>query len=318
MNDTTAIQPDLLDPEIRRFVDGLNEGYAKFPDFGRLPLAERRRAAEQVRTPWRSGGPRMHRSEELHIAGRRARVHVPSETGNLPALLYLHGGGWVMFSIDTHDRLMREYAARAGIVVIGLDYSLAPEVRFPVALDEAVAAVDWMSRAGQAHGIDPKRLALGGDSAGANLATGAALRLRDRGDTPLRALLLNYGVYSPEPTPSYDLYDGPRYMLNVEEMRYFWESYVRHPSDLRNPLAAPLLADLAGLPPALLSVGNCDILADSNRAMAAKLEAAGVPTELRVYEGASHSFLEAMSISTLANGALDDAAHWLRARLAPR
>jgi acetyl esterase len=315
MSDAQPGGTDALDADIRRFVNGLNEGYGRFPNFGQLPLPERRAAAEQVRAPWRAGGPRMLRSIDVQIAGRPGRIHVPAEAPALPALLYLHGGGWTMFSIDTHDRLMREYAARTGIIVVGIDYSLSPEAKYPVALNEVVAAIAWLRRDGAGFGIDGTRLAVGGDSAGANLAIAAALKLRG-GDAPaLRGMLLNYGVYSPEPSASYAAYDGPRYMLTVEEMRYFWNNYVRDPADLRDPLVAPYLADVTGLPPALLSVAACDILADSNRAMAAKLAAAGVPTVVDVYPGASHSFLEAMSIAPLSNRALDAAARWLGARL---
>lgn len=315
MSDAKPVETDALDPDIRRFVTALNEAYGRFPNFDKLPLAERRAAAEVVRAPWRAGGPTMWCSIELDVAGLRGRIHVPREASALPALLYLHGGGWTMFSIDTHDRLMREYAARAGVIVVGIDYSLSPEAKYPVALNEVIAAVEWLRRDGAAHGIDGTRLALGGDSAGANLAMAAALTLLPRPGPALRGLLLNYGVFTPEPSASYALYDGPRYMLTIDEMRYFWNNYIREPADLRDPRVAPYLADVRGLPPALFSVAACDILADSNRAMAAKLNAAGVPADVHVYAGASHSFLEAMSIAPLSNRALDVAAGWLNHRL---
>lgn len=315
MSDAERVDSDLVDPDIRRFVTALQEGYGRFPDFDTLPLPERRRAAELVRAPWRAGGPSMWRSRDLEIAGLRGRIHVPVQAPVLGAMLYLHGGGWTMFSIDTHDRLMREYAARAGIIVVGIDYSLSPEHKFPVALEEVVQAVEWLRGQGTAHGIAGQRLAVGGDSVGANLALSAALILRDRGDRALRAMLFNYGAFSPASSASFDLYDGPRYMLTVAEMRYFWNSYIRQPADLQNSLAAPFLADLHGLPPALFTIAACDILADGNRAMAARMASAGVPTEVHVYEGATHSFLEAVSIAPLADRALDTAAHWLRGRL---
>jgi acetyl esterase len=227
----------------------------------------------------------------------------------------MHGGGWTMFSIDTHDRLMREYAARAGVIVVGLDYSLSPEAKFPVALNEAVEAVRWMQREGGAHGIDGRRLAIGGDSAGANLSLAAALKLRELGASPLRAMLFNYGAFGADPSASYARYDGPRYMLTVEEMRRFWSNYTHQSADLRNPLVAPAHADLHGLPPALFTIAACDILSDGNRALAARFTAAQVPTEVHVYEGATHSFLEAVSISSIADRALETAARWLRGQL---
>ena len=316
MSEPTPVDTDVLDPDIRRFVTALNEGYGRYPDFDRLTVRERRAVAEQVRAPWCAGGPRMWRSLDTQIAGVRSRIHIPFEVPSaLGAMLYAHGGGWTMFSIDTHDRLMREYAARAGIIVVGIDYSLSPEAKFPVALDEVVEATRWLQRTGATHGIDPKRLAIGGDSAGANLALGAALRLREGGDPALRGMLFNYGAFGPQPTLSYNLYDGPRYMLTVEEMGNFWTNYIRGPADLKDPLVAPALADVHGLPAAYFCIAECDILSDGNRMMAARLAAAGVPTEEHAYEGATHSFLEAVSISALADGALDSAARWLSQRL---
>lgn len=317
MSDSARIDPpDDLDPDIRRFVGAVQRGYAQFPDFDALPLPERRKAAERVRAPWRSGGPQMWRTANTRIEGRRVRVHIPVEAPALPAMLYLHGGGWTMFSIDTHDRLMREYALRSGAIVVGLDYSLSPEAKFPAALNEVVAAIDWLRRQGAAYGIDPGRLAVGGDSAGANLAVAAALTLRERGGPLLQAMLLNYGAFSPEPTASFERYGGPRYMLTVEEMQYFWSNYTSSPGELGDPLVAPYRADLRGLPAAFLCIAGCDILADCNRAMAERFAAAEVPCESHLYPGATHSFLEAVSIASLADRALADAARWLRGRLA--
>jgi acetyl esterase len=175
--------------------------------------------------------------------------------------------------------------------------------------------VEWLRREGAAQGIDGERLAIGGDSAGANLALAAALFMRDRSDPRLRAMLFNYGAFGPESSSSYVRYDGPRYSLTTEEMRRFWNNYIRRPEDLEDPLAAPSRADLHGLPPAFFAIAACDILADGNRAIAERMAAAQVPAEVHVYEGATHSFLEAVSIAPLADRALDTAARWLRARL---
>lgn len=315
MSKAQHVESDGLDPDIRRFVQAMHQAYRQFPNFDAMPMGERRQAAEQVRAPWRQGGPTMWRSHDVSIAGLRSRIHIPSSTPSLGALLYLHGGGWTMFSIDTHDRLMREYAARAGVIVVGIDYSLSPEAKFPTALNEVVAAIDWLQREGVAYGITPSRLAIGGDSAGANLSVAAALSMRDLGRAQLLAMLLNYGAFTPEPSASFARYDGPRYMLTVDEMNYFWRNYTRDAADLRNPLSAPFLAELRGLPPTLISIAACDILADGNRAMASRLTAAGVPTEVQVYAGATHSFLEAVSIAPLADRAIESAARWLRSRL---
>ena len=315
MSDVERIDSGGLDPDIRRFVTAVQRGYQQYADFDALPLSERRQAAEQVRAPWRAGGPRMWRSVNTAIDGVRARLHIPVEASTLGGMLYLHGGGWTMFSIDTHDRLMREYAQRSGAVVVGIDYSLSPEAKFPIALNEVLAAIGWLRRQGAVYGIDPTRLAIGGDSAGANLSVAAALRLRDREEPALQAMLLNYGAFSPEPSASYQRYGGPHYMLTVEEMQSFWSNYTSEPAQLHDPLVAPYRADLRGLPPAFLCIAACDILADSNRAMARRFAAAQVPCEVHVYQGATHSFLEAVSIASLAERAIEEGARWLRERL---
>jgi len=304
-----------VDPHIRFFVDNINAGYAAYQDAGAIPLARRREIAEQIREPWRVGGPEMFETREFEFAGARMRLHRPIDAVDLPVMLYIHGGGWTLFSIDTHDRLMREYAARAGIVVIGIDYSLSPEAKFPVALDEIVAALRWIRDQAAAIGVDGSRLAVGGDSAGANLAIAACLKLRELGESQLQAMILNYGAFAPEPTESYDRFGGPAYCLNVPEMDAFWADYVSDPKQLSDPLVAPLRADLNDMPPAFVAIAECDILADCNRALAEKLTQAGVPVEAVVYRGATHSFLEAMAIAPLAQKALADQALWLRRTL---
>ncbi|MEZ5498108.1 MAG: alpha/beta hydrolase [Steroidobacteraceae bacterium] len=316
MNDLVKARVDDVDAEIRRFVTAIHDGYRQFADFDSLPLAERRRAAEQVRAPWAEGGPRMWRSTDLSIAGRPARIHTPIEGDLRGALLYLHGGGWTMFSINTHDRLMREYASRAQVIVVGLDYSLSPEARFPTALHDVIAAIDWLGRDGRRYGIDPRQLAVGGDSAGANLAIAAAIARRDAGTQDLKAMVLNYGAYATEFSAQSRRFDGPDYLLNTAEMDYFWRNYARNAGDYTNPLFAPILANLTGLPPANLTFGCCDILAECNLAMADRLRAAGVPVLSNACRGATHSFLEAAAISSLADRAIGQTSDWLRSTLA--
>ena len=322
MNSTTQAlaKHDDVDPEIRSFIAALNHGYGQFSDFGALPLPERRAAAEVVRERWRAGGPTMAETTETTIAGCRARIHRPvvpigSEAKPLSAMLYIHGGGWTMFSIDTHDRLMREYAARAGIAVVGIDYSLSPEAKYPIALDQVVASFNALRDDAAAYCIDPDAIAIGGDSAGANLSVAACLRLRDAGEPMPSTMLLNYGAFAPEETASYARFDGPAYMLTIAEMDRFWTDYVPDPEMLGEPLVAPLRADLIGLPSAFLAIAECDILSETNHAMAARLQAAGVRVDARTYKGATHSFLEAVSISSLADHAFDDAAAWLTKEL---
>lgn len=311
-----------LDPDIRRFITTMGEGWAQHPALDTVSPPQARQIAEIVRAPWAKGGPVMHRTSEHYVPfgdGRvRIRVHDPAGDRPLgPALVYLHGGGWTIFSIDTHDRLMREYAHRAQVAVVAVDYSLSPEVKFPRALQESAAVVQWLRHQGETLGIDPGAITIGGDSAGANLAIATALKLRDDGASDaLRGMVLNYGAFdSACDYPSYGVFGGAGYMLGDAEMVTFWHNYLGPDIVNVSPLACPLRAQLRGLPPAYFAVAGCDVLYDENLAMIGRLQEAGVAVTANIYESASHSFLEAMSISSLANRALDDAAAWLRSVL---
>ncbi|MGN6621316.1 MAG: alpha/beta hydrolase [Sphingomonas sp.] len=308
---------DDVDPDIRTFLRETAADSARFAQGAAGDLAARRAIAERVREPWVVGGPRMARIEERRVgtSGVRVRIYRPTQAAVLPVLIYVHGGGWMLFSLDTHDRLMREYAARTGMAVVGIDYSLSPEVRFPHAIGEIVEVIDWLRDEGASLGLDANTLAIGGDSAGANLALAANLALRDRAAPVCDALVANYGAFDMTARASHDRYDGDAYMLTVPEMADFWNNYLRAPADEQDPLARPLLADLTGMPPTFLCIAECDILADENREMAERLRAAGVAVETQVYHGATHSFLEAVRIAPLADRALADAARWLRTTL---
>ena len=316
MTNTATHHQDDVDPDIRRFIQITSADYAAFsPPDG--DVAARRKIALRVRERWSAGGPQMVGSADLTVGTRnvRIRIHRPTDSPNLPALVYLHGGGWTIFSIDTHDRLMREYAARSGCAVLGIDYSLSPEVRFPHALDEIASVLEWLFRAGPDHGLSKDTFALGGDSAGANLAVSTALKLVGRGVQP-RGLILNYGAFDTDQRrPSYHRYDGDRYMLTAPEMAEFWANYVGNNGHTEDVLARPLLASLKGLPPAFLCIPECDILLDESLEMARRLAAAGVEVDARLYKGATHSFLEAVSISPLADRALAEASAWLKEKM---
>lgn len=313
---TDATPGDDLTPDMRRFQRWLAAAYAKHPALDTLALPQARLVAERVRAPLAQGGPTMVRRHDLQVATPhgpvRVRLHTPTEAARHPALLYLHGGGWVFFSIDTHDRLMRELAARSGRTVIGVDYDRAPEARYPVAREQAVAVWRWARDNAATLGLDADRIALGGDSAGGNLAITAALELRAAGERP-DALLLNYGVFGDaDSTESYTRFDGPAYNLGRDEMRGFWDRYVGPSRPIDDPLAVPLKADLTGLPRCCLVVPECDVLRDDSLQLAERLRGAGVPVALQRHAGAVHSFLEAVSMSDTAERGLADSAAWLR------
>jgi len=315
---TARSAAEVLDPAVRRFVTEVNAAYARIEGFSDLPPPDKRRAAEAVRAPWRSGGPVMAGTRESRVpvtgGTLRVRIHDPGPPGPKPALIYLHGGGWMLFSLDTHDRVMREYAARAGVIVVGVDYPLAPEVRFPVALHQVADLVRWLALHGAEVGVDGGRLAIGGDSAGGNLAIATSILLRDAGEPQrLAALLLNYSVFETDcSTASATAWGGDGFMLTQDELRMFVRNYLRTADDARDPLACPALAQLEGLPPCCLTIAQCDVLAEQNVAMHGRLAAAGVAARAVIYPGATHSFLEAVSIAPLADRALQCGSKWLQ------
>ena len=225
-------------------------------------------------------------------AGRiPARVYRPTPQGELPVLVYFHGGGWAICSLETHDTTCRELANGAGCAVVSVDYRLAPEHRFPAAAEDCFAATGWVAKNVAAIGGDASRIAIGGDSAGGNLCAVVALLARDRGGPRLCHQLMIYPVteYAFD-TPSYrENAEGP--LLTREAMRAFWKLYLAREEDGRNPYASPLrAADLAGLPPAHVITAEYDPLRDEGEAYARRLEAAGVPVVVRRYDGMVHGF----------------------------
>jgi acetyl esterase/lipase len=310
-----------IDPDIARFVARVTADYEKYTGGKEVSPVEMRKVAEKVREPWRKGGPTMQQTTE-YIATTKAgdvrlRVYDPGVKRPSPALVYMHGGGWVLFSLDSHDRVMREYAARAGMLVVGVDYALSPEARFPVALEQVIGVVHWLREHGPSLGVDPTRIALGGDSAGGNLSIGAALALRDAGYADaVQGLLLIYPAFDDGASPdALREYGGPGNVLTGDEIKWFWNHYTGGVNLHDNPLACPARAKLEGLPPVCLTIPECDVLTEQCLQMADRLKAAGVDTSPTVYAGATHSFIEAMSIAPVADRAISDGARWLREKL---
>jgi acetyl esterase len=315
---------EALDPQIRHFIEDVCREGARLRGNGNPGWPERRVIAAQARAPWREGGPRMREIADLRLPSAHGefglRILHPQAAGPAPspALVYLHGGGWCLFGLDTHDRLLREYADAMRLPVVAIDYSLAPEHPYPAALDQAMAVLDWLREHGATFGIDATRLALGGDSAGANLAVAAALRLREHGElSRIQALLLNYGAWAPALSEhARQTLGTAEDMLSGAEMDEFWEAYLgADAAHVAGPFSAPLLAQLHGLPPALMLWGDRDVLAEQNAEMAQALADAGVPVRTQVHAGAPHSFIEAMAISDQARDAVARGAAWVRDHL---
>jgi len=308
-----------LDPQIETFLQRMTESTLRYPRRDKVTIAEARQHCELIREPWAQGGPEMARTEEREVPTRhgavRIRVHHPRERRLDGALFYIHGGGFVLFSLDTHDRVMREYAERAGITVIGIDYTRAPDCRFPRPLEECADVVDWVGRHGAELGVNPEQLFIGGDSAGANLSLGTCILRRDKGQAPLSGMILNYGAFSTDVyRDSMVRYGGGEYGLSLHMMVWFYRTYLSRPEELTHPLVNLVDADLRGLPPAFMAITECDPLHDDSMEVAAKLRASGVDTAATVYPGTIHSFLEAVSIADVAVQAFEDTCQWIRTR----
>lgn len=245
------------------------------------------------------------------------RVYTPVADGPLPCLVYYHGGGWVLGDIEGLDSTCRALANAAGCVVVSVEYRLAPEHKFPAPLDDCIAAVHWVNVNAASIGVDPSRLAVGGDSAGGNLAAAVALHSRDHGGPALRLQLLVYPVtHHDYGTVSY-ADNGDGYLLTRDMMKWFWDHYLSTAEDGADPLASPLLAeDLAGLPPAVLYTAEFDPLRDEGEAYAARLAAAGVPVSSKRFDGQIHAFFQMLGVFPAAREAIDGAGAELRSAFA--
>ncbi|SLN11737.1 alpha/beta hydrolase [Oceanibacterium hippocampi] len=239
----------------------------------------------------------------------KARLYHPENAGErLPLLVYFHGGGWVIGTIESHDSLCRELAIRGDIAVLSVDYRLAPEHRFPAAVDDAHAAFRWAARHAATLGIDPGRIAVGGDSAGGNLAAVTALRTRNEAHRPAFQLLLYPATDLATQSESHRrLADG--YLLTAALMDYFSGHYLGDRSAADHPDASPILAaDFSGLPPAWVLTAGYDPLHHEGEAYAEALSGAGIPVRHRHFPGQIHGFLNMGKAIPETLAALDEGA----------
>ena len=288
---------------------------AGVPPLYRLPVPEAREAytlrAEVLELP----RARLERVEDLRVpmpdgAALPARLYAPSRE-RLPVLLYLHGGGFTIGNLETHDSLCRQLAVRSGAAVVALDYRLAPEHRFPVAVDDSWAAMQWLGAHGGELGLDSTRLAIGGDSAGGTLAAVAALRARDIGLRLALQLLITPGTTAYQDTPSHSQF-AEGFLLDAEGIAWFFDHYIAH-EDRTDWRFAPLNADeVEGVAPACVILAECDPLVDEGVAYADKLRAAGVPVDLELYRGVTHDFIKMARSLPEAGMAMDAAAAALK------
>jgi acetyl esterase len=310
------------DPEMAAFTAEAEAAASAYPPVRlEIPLEPHRIVNDLLSLRGAGGGPEMAETTERWVAaqGRRifCRVYRPVTSRNLPVLVYFHGGGWVWGSVDTHDRVAREFAAAGQVAVVSVDYALSPEAQFPRALEECAAVVRYLAAHGAAWGLDASRMLVGGDSAGGNLALAVALLLRDTGGPALSGILAAYPVADSRfDTPSYREFGEGGYGLNIARMAFYWSVYVPHAADRMHPLAAPLRADLTGLPPVLVLRAELDVLRSEGEMLVDRLRAAGVAVETETYAGVLHGFLRATGAVRKARDAVATAGAWLR-RIVP-
>lgn len=306
-----------LDPQVQTLLEKLDA--SGIPPFHTLSVVKARQAMLDLFGRKQNPLP-VHRVEDRDIPGIAGtipiRIYTPEGEGPFPVLVYFHGGGWVLGSMATHDPICRELTRAVGCVVVSVDYRLAPEHPFPVPLEDCYAAVCWVARHAANINGDAQRIAVGGDSAGGNLAAAVALTARDRGTPSLAYQLLIYPVtdYAFD-TGSYQE-NGQGYFLTKDMMVWFWQHYLRHEDDGLNPQAAPLRAQhLYGLPSTLVLTAEFDPLRDEGEAYAERLQAAGVPVVYRCYQGMIHGFLGLTSMLDTAAQVMVETAATLRAAL---
>jgi len=311
----------MLHPQTRALLDLIEQ--VNLPPTHTLTPPEARRMYRERRYATQPAPPEVAQVRDLTIDGphgpiplRLVRPLGASADAVLPVLVYYHGGGWTIGDLDTHDTLCRELANGAGCAVVSVDYRMGPEHRFPAAVDDCVAATYWVMRNADALGVDASRIAVGGDSAGGNLAAVVAIVARDAGDLPIVLQLLIYPATDQRRISASYRANGQGYLLTMDTMTYFHDHYIddaAHDLDWR---ASPLLhEDLSGLPPALVLTAGFDPLRDEGLQYAQRLSEAGNTATHLCFERQIHGFITMGKVIDEANAAVALCAATLRAAL---
>jgi acetyl esterase len=283
----------VLEPASQSFV----EATAEPPQLYELTPDEARKVLDDVQA---EPVPLLPADDEwitvpADVGDVRVRIVRPKGvTDRLPVVLYMHGGGWILGNAASHDRLVRELAVGAHAAVVFVEYDRSPEAHYPVAIEQGYAAARWIVREGAAHGLDPQRIAVAGDSVGGNMTAALTLMAKQRGDVRFVHQSMYYPVTDAGmDTGSYEQF-ATGYFLTAKAMAWFWDAYVPETDRRLEITASPLRAteqQLTGLPPALLIVDEADVLRDEGEAYAANLRAAGVPVTTVRYDGITHDFM---------------------------
>ena len=288
-----------LEKNTKAFLDGLQQKggppiYTLSPEKARAVLSELQASIPVKKLPavienrTIPGGPG---GKDISITIVR-----PANSNNqtLPVAMYFHGGGWVLGGFDTHERLVRELANKANVVIVFVNYTPSPEAKYPVALEQAYAATKWVAENGRTINVNSSRLAVVGDSVGGNMVAAVTLLAKERGGPPIKFQVLFYPVTDANfDTPSYMTYQNG-YWLTRDAMKWFWSNYLTNQTNVKDPTVSPLQASIEqikGLPPALIINGENDVLRDEGEAYALKLLEAGVPVTAVRYHGTIHDFV---------------------------
>jgi len=311
-----------LHPQMQAILEMLAQQNAGKPQLQELSPAEARQVVEQDFIFWNEDAPTIAGTLDIlaHGPGGSIPLRMYDPSGGAEksgCVFYFHGGGWVVCSIATHDGVCRRLANYSGLKVVSVGYRLAPENKFPSQLEDCVSAVRWVSAHAADFNIDSSRLLLCGDSAGANLSLATALHFRDQRQTgvlteQIQGTALLYGCYDTDfETDSYRAFGGVEYLLSQPEMIWFWNHYLKSEADRQNPLAAPLHANLTGLPPYLVIAAEFDPLFEDSERLVDKLQSVHARYEYVVWPGVTHACIHMTRMLDPAEAFLRQVGHWL-------
>ena len=305
-----------LDPQAKAVMD-LVAALGLPPNHTVSPEEARANGKSRPRAP----GPEVTKVEDREIPGPDSqvpvRIYTPEGSGPFPVLVWFHGGGWVLGDLDNSDGVSRHLTVTAGVVVVSVDYRLAPETKFPGPVEDCYSATKWVAENAASINADPARIAVGGDSAGGNLAAAVSMMARDRGGPSVGFQLLVYPVTDRNFSTISYRDNGEDYSLTRDGMIWFWDHYLAKDSDADNPYASPLRAQrLKDLPPALVITAEYDPLRDEGEAYAHRLRNAGIPATSSRYDGMIHGFFGMSAAVDKGKQAIEEASAALQAAFA--